>query len=347
MRALVFTDLQADEGSDRLRSDAGVPLQRWRVTHFYAQVKQLMQEYGCNQVWDLGDSTHDRNAIALPTLQAVSAGTRAITAGTDWLRNFRLVGNHEQFVKSTEVHGADIAQPYFRVASNNQLIHLREESLVFLLVPYPKDGVEAETEAWIKRSCLRAKSWGCKVILLGHFQCKGAMQRSGLSIKGIDIACAVQADIALLGHVHKHQRLAEKAWYIGSPFQQNFGESGEGKCVAIVDTDEMSVEFVPTTGFPAYRVISLADLAHNGITGEDRLRVELKNVADVERYYAMPESKHCEPVFLFEQQQAADRRESSTDPVDCLRKHVDLNPLNNYGISPDEVLKFGRDLARI
>ena len=78
--ALVFSDLQAGEGSDseRLRANPAIPLQRWRVEQFYADLKTLYDRHGCKYLIDLGDTTDDRKSLPVPTIGAIMSGLNAI-----------------------------------------------------------------------------------------------------------------------------------------------------------------------------------------------------------------------------------------------------------------------------
>src|SRR5213078_511087 len=96
-------------------------------------------------------------------------------------------------------------------------------------------------------------------------------------------------DLSLLGHVHKPQEVAPGAHYIGSPFQQDFGEKNEAKRVAVLETDTLEVEWVPIEGFPEYRVCTLDEFKRLvDAKDEHRYQVHVRNPQEAEQYYAHP-----------------------------------------------------------
>jgi DNA repair exonuclease SbcCD nuclease subunit len=82
-------------------------------------------------------------------------------------------------------------------------------------------------------------------ITFGHLEISGAQlapdntnMRHGLS-KNL-----FKSDITLLGHIHKFQEFRKFFGYIGSCVKCNFGEVSNKKVFGIVDTNEMSVQYI-------------------------------------------------------------------------------------------------------
>lgn len=62
-------------------------------------------------------------------------------------------------------------------------------------------------------------------ICLGHFEVKGAKHDSGQLIKnGVAKEELDSKDFWVLGHLHRHQNLDPKVYYVGTALQYNFGE---------------------------------------------------------------------------------------------------------------------------
>lgn len=77
-----------------------------------------------------------------------------------------------------------------------------------------------------------ARALGLPVVLLGHVQVAGSQTSTGQSLIGqtVELAPAdlggVGADVAIVGHIHKHQSWPEaRVYYPGSPLPQNYGEA--------------------------------------------------------------------------------------------------------------------------
>lgn len=66
-------------------------------------------------------------------------------------------------------------------------------------------------------------------------------------------------DLILLGHYHKFQKIREKTWYIGSALQLSFGEAGQKKYCVILDTDDLSLEWIELTSARQYIIMVFAN----------------------------------------------------------------------------------------
>lgn len=338
---MLFADLQADEGSDRLRADPTVPLQRWRVQQFYRWAATLVRERQLDAVWDLGDTTNDRTALAHPTVQAVTRGCAELTAGLSPVYNYKLLGNHEQHLKSTATHVGDIFSPYFRVVEDRAVFTLPALHLHVICISFPVDATSVAQ--WLEQTVAaliaRDRAQVMRIIVLGHFAVEGASLGSGNTARhGIPRSVFKGVDRVFLGHVHRRQTLfPEVGWYVGSPFQQDFGEAQDpAKCVAILDTVTLEVEWVPTP-FPAYRTIPVTELAA-AVHGEDVLRVTVRSPAEAQQLYASPAAGSVSPVYAFASEATEDAAPAveSLDFAGLTRAYTASAPLP--GTSADELL---------
>lgn len=95
-------------------------------------------------------------------------------------------------------------------------------------------------------------------ILLSHITVTGSETSTGQTMLGGDIQVSVadlelaNADIVLLGHIHKCQSLGRNIYYAGSPYHQNFGELEDKGFLIITfeDGDLVDVEFIKTPSRP-------------------------------------------------------------------------------------------------
>jgi len=72
-------------------------------------------------------------------------------------------------------------------------------------------------------------------ILFSHAEISGAIMGSDYICRGSTINFSPKNYmLSLFGHFHRHQQLADNAWYIGSPLQLNMGERGDKKYIAVV-----------------------------------------------------------------------------------------------------------------
>jgi hypothetical protein len=331
MRALVYADVHADDGNELCFCHQGWSLQHWRVKKFFADAFKLYQQYKCDCVWDLGDTTNSRCSIPIPTIDVVLEGVSKFPPHP-W--NLKLIGNHEQFLRSTSVHVGRLFQQNFQIVEEAKV--LQADGVVYALCPFPAE--DAQLEAWLE--AVLEDYPGKPKILLGHFQVLGCKLNSGEAKDGVSKEVLRHFDLGLLGHVHKPQTLVGNVHYVGSPFQQDRGEEGEVKRVAIVDTDKLSVQWVKLDGFPEYKTRTLAQfLTEVNERSEDRFQVILANPAEAERFFAHPLSSRASPVYRYDVKEEVNAgRELKVESWlssrrGLVRKYFELNPPAERGIN--------------
>jgi len=337
VRVLVYSDLQAKEGGERLRADTSQSLQHWRVDRFFSEVDRIKQEQRCTAVWDLGDATDDRNNISLKTLSLMGSGHRRLCVGTQPVTNFKLIGNHEQYVKNAQVHAGNAFLPWFNIIDEMAVFDLGR--VIVVAAAFPAD--PAVTFTWVEQTLARLATRGKKIILLGHFSLTGAKMASG-DATGMAVGVAEMADLALFGHIHRPQTLGNHTHYVGSPFQQDFGEADEAKRVAVLDTDTLDLTWHALTGFPRYYNVTGEEFSKLGNLGEDRYRVTLRSPEEAAIFYAHPGSHDTETVYAYETQaKVAEKGETGSvvDTAWMMRQYVADRPLD--GFTESEILAAG------
>ena len=340
--------MQATDGHERLFTDPTQSLQVWRVRRFYQILRDIYTEFRCNCQWELGDLMDDRSSIPVPALDAVFEGLGNMPQSD---LNFKLIGNHEQFLRNTKIHCGRMFEPYFRVIAQPESFMLNDR-VRLVCAPYPAD--ENELAAWLKEQ----SAGNDYTIMLGHFQISGCWGGSGQMLSGIPLDVLQRYDLGLLGHIHRHQQLGN-CYYVGSPFQQNWGEAGEDKFVGIVDISDqgdIGVQWVPITGFPQYREVGLKEfLAECSADCEDRFRVVLKSPEEAAEFYAAKYSQRAEPQYDFDvHRQRAETSKTVQEaasaqawsPESVMTRYVQNNPPGARGIQvPEgELLQVGSEI---
>ena len=282
----------------------------------------------------------------MPAIDAVCAGLSAFPK-SPW--NIKLIGNHEQFLRNTLVNVGRMFEPYFMVVPGQEAFDCGD-SLRILACSYPEN--EAEAAKWIESQRKEAQSR--KVILLGHFSVMGCMTGDGRLLAGIPKGALSWVNLGLLGHIHKPQSLTARVHYVGSPFQQNWGEAEEAKRVGIVDTATATVQWVPLGGFPEYLQVGLSEFQEVCDSGtEDRFKVVLKSQAEAAEFYALPLAHRAEPIYDFTVE--SDKPSAESAPADghkwsfesVVRRYVERNRPDTFGItdSVDEMIDYGKTIA--
>jgi hypothetical protein len=338
----MYADLQATTGSEPCYHDPTVRLQDWRVSKFFTVLNEIYGEYKCDGLIDLGDTTDDRSAIPIPTINSLLSG---LSLFEGW--NVKLIGNHEQYTRDGSINIGKLFQKVFTVVDRVTAMDSPDSDAVFVFASYPGSYPELIQELENMLHAYRGK----KLILFGHFQVIGSALNSGLAYDGVPKELVSRFDMAFLGHVHKPQAITPNVHYVGSPFQQNFGESGEDKRVGIFDTELFHVEWIPMTelGFPIYRSVSAKEFVEQvSEESEDRYHVVLSSQADTELLYGHPLCGRAETEYSYTNAQASSATAlQSWSFEDVLKRYMLRVPPKDAGIDlpADEMLTVGTDIA--
>jgi DNA repair exonuclease SbcCD nuclease subunit len=353
MKVLVYGDLQATDGHQRCYNNPSLPLQLWRVSRFYDLAEKIFVRHKCQALWDAGDLTDDRSSIPIP---AIAGLIESLERFKGFENNLKVVGNHEQFLRDTTIHVGKLFTPFFQLVEetavksifDGRLIDGASGNPVILACSYPASNKAASD--FIYTESLRAKRRGKSVIVLGHVQVIGCRMGSGLAAEGVPSEAFEHVDLGLLGHVHSRQRIkGTNTWYIGSPFQQDFGEADEDKFVAVVDLESLALEWVKISGFPEYRTVSFEQFKQlSNSRSEDRFKVSLASPKEAEEFFSHPLASRPEPIYSYELGES--RVDGELQPIlsgdEALREYVKLVPPVSRGIqvSDEELLDLGRQL---
>ncbi len=113
-------------------------------------------------------------------------------------------------------------------------------------------------------------------ILISHFGLNEGILNSGISIVS-DISMndlIGRYKLVLLGHYHKPQEIINdqiSIYYVGSPIQLDWGEKQDDKRFLVVDSNDLSVQEVPTVGYSKHIELT--------ITNENKQEIFKKAVA--------------------------------------------------------------------
>jgi len=341
MRLLVYADLQATDGSDLCYTQPDTPLQHYRIERFYRDLVRVYKEHKCDGVVDLGDTTDDRSSLPVPTLDVLCAGLAQLPNETNYAYNYKLIGNHEQFMRDTTISVWRLFAPYFNVTQDREILTVNGCKLFFC--SYPAD--HKELAAWIAAESSKHRG---RKILFGHFQVKGAKLNNTEAATGIPKDALTGFDLVLLGHIHQPQSLTDRIHYVGSPFEQDWGERGQAKRLAIVDTKDFSVEWVPLLGYPEYREVTLKQFqALTSTLDEHRYRVNLTSHEEAEQFFAHPAFSRGLGVYNYDTQSVEQVEEKDWSFDGVLRRYLELVPAEGVDLPADELLAMGKLLADI
>lgn len=340
MKLLVYADLQATDGSDLCFTQPNTTLQHYRVSRFFDDIVKIYDKHRCTGIVDLGDTTDDRSSIPINTLDVLGAGLDKLPNASNW----KLTGNHEQFFRDTSINNRYLFSQKFKVIDNRSVHTVGNTSGFF--ASYPAD--HADLAEWISKEARRVR--GPK-ILFGHFQVEGAYYQGGQALTGIPKSVLADFDLVMLGHIHLPQSVTPKIHYVGSPFQQDWGETGQSKRVGIVNTETLSVEWVPLTGYPEYRSVSLDVFEKYATdTEEHRYSVTLNSHEEAERYFSNPKFSRAVAKYNYTETAATETSVAADDwSFDGIcRRYMKMVPPDRAGISLDntEMLEIAEQVLK-
>ena len=330
MKVLIYTDLQATEGAELCRTCPGVPLQRYRTALFFLEAEKLARQHRVEAVWDLGDTLDNRSDVPVPTIQVTEAGLRWLMQGKPSALSYKLIGNHEQQQKAAGVHSGALFNPFFHVVPQCAVFdwnQIEKDGPWIIAVAFPYD-LKA-TEEWIREEIRRGRAADRNIIVIAHIPVTGAKMPSGAAANGLDPCCLEGADLALMGHIHHRQEMRPNYWYLGSPFQQDFGEANDQKYIAILDTQTLKVEFITLEGFPQYKIGEASEMPDNLNMGEDRWKIIVRDRLQAQQIYSKPWAADVSEItYLYNETETQDAKTNVLigEPVVLLEEYLRSHP---------------------
>lgn len=307
-RMVVFTDLHV---SSKTLDRAIEVLRRVRAT---------AREYEAGVVC-LGDFWHQRGHLSVRHLDLL------LDEFSEWrgIETIFVPGNHDQVTVNGQVHGVRVfeAFPSFHVATEPLL--WKQSKLAFL--PWREEpGAQAQLF-----SDLDGAGW----TVFAHAEVKGATTNGAHIAPGRVTTAEIEqkARACYLGHYHKRQKLGKHTWYIGSPFEMNFGERDMPHGIAIVEEGRAEPHFIDFDDMPKHHRLvyggswNIAALKENDVVevvapmkalGTERLGETLASlgVADVRTVVAEEEADPKAPPIAMGLDEAILRYVEDTDGTD-------------------------------
>lgn len=159
-------------------------------------------------------------------------------------------GNHDQVTIDGRIHGVRVFDPFPNIYVATDPIMDEDDQTIF--IPWRED--PKEQSALFKQV---PDGW----TVFGHAEVAGAMTNEHHKTKGRVSRKTIvkRARACYLGHYHKRQKLADRIWYIGSPYEKNFGEREWPHGIAVVDSESIEPEFIDFEDFPHHFYLNFPD----------------------------------------------------------------------------------------
>lgn len=161
-------------------------------------------------------------------------------------------GNHDQVTQDGLVHGVDVFSAFSNIHVATEPMFRFEERVVFL--PWREDPTEQAEMFW----ALAGGQW----TIFAHAEVQGATTNQAHVAPGrvslVDIEKCARA--CYVGHYHKRQQLGDRTWYIGSPFEMNFGERDMPHGIALITGESITPQFADFDDMPKHVRMALHEI---------------------------------------------------------------------------------------
>ena len=210
----------------------------------------------------------------------------------DGLEAVIIPGNHDQVSMDGRLHGVRIFDPFPNIYVATERLLWPAQRLAF--IPWRED--PAEQQAMF--TTLPGDGW----TIFAHAEVEGATTNHAHTAPGRVLLSQIRdkARACYCGHYHKIQKLGDRTWYVGNPYQKDFGEIDDPpKGISLITPDRLEPEWIPLEGFPIHHRVTMG-------VPFDISAIKKHDVVEV--YYAAPEAGSEDLAALLESIPADDVR---------------------------------------
>jgi len=239
----IFSDIHIGLGQDSLAWHSN-------ILNFATWASEVYSKNGINEILIPGDIFHNRNEISVNTLSTAKQFF-------DILSDFKIfisTGNHDCYYKErSDVNSISLFDGWNNITVIDKIPH------IFQVVNSTKQ--------------LCMVPWGTDIksipgdmdYIVGHFEIKSfKMNNHSTCDHGMSSADLLnKSKFVITGHFHKrtHREYENgEILYLGSPYQQNFGDVDEERGIYILDLITNKFEFIENTVSPKHIKLSLAKI---------------------------------------------------------------------------------------
>ena len=326
MKFLALADIHLKNWNDKVQTEEGIPLKLKECLQVIHAGCKLCNERKISDIIIAGDLNDTKGIANVDSF----ARFKDIIEEFDKI-NFHIIpGNHDATLKSSRKWAVELVK-----GPSNVFIYT-EPTVVddITFIPWShEDLVENIFESEPNN------------VLISHFGLNEAHLSSGISLKtGIKASHLKKFKISILGHYHCPQQL-DNIYYVGSPIPYRRDEIKDEKRYLIVDSEELTVESIPTVGYRKYveyiinedsNMEEIAEEINNlKISGDFIvIRNEMANVPE-ELKEVISENKNIQVVDKFEKDYSLRGITSGMTLTEQMEKYSQLKNMD-----PEEIIKF-------
>jgi len=213
---------------------------------FLTYLKTYCLENDINTIVNAGDFFHTKaRAYAPHVIQALLRLKDINKAG---LTQYMIVGNHDMANPNNTMNSiVFVFSDYVKIIPDYYFIDYENVRVHFL--SFNNNLFENFIIAEEKKN-----------VLIAHLDIIEFIMPNGFrSTRGFKISDFNEFDLVITGHYHKYQS-RENIVYVGSPYQTSFAERDQPHGFLILDTNNVSWEFVEYSDAPKYKIITIKNL---------------------------------------------------------------------------------------
>jgi len=236
----IFADLHLKRWNDNLIEDNGIPRRLYEILSVSKDIFDYCVEKTISDVAILGDINDLKNVVHSDAFVLF----KQLLEQYPQLTFHILHGNHDSSACSDEVRSAiQLLEGPKNVRTYTKMTKV--DDITF--IPHSDHILDD------------IRSAAPSNIMCGHFGLSDATLSSGISLKtSISSKDLNKFDLVFLGHFHLPQSVRNNTvHYVGSPIQLRRDEAGEEKRFIVLDTQKMTFESIPTTGYRKYYTLEI------------------------------------------------------------------------------------------
>lgn len=235
MKYTVLADLHIKNWSDTKYKD-NMPLKLYEILNGVKQALEYSVNNNISKVVIAGDINDLKNIVHY---DAFLQFKKLIEQYNDKLEFIIISGNHDESASESSSSAIEL---FSGLKNIKTVVKNDYEEGNVLFVPWNHHIKD-------KLKSLEKKKWD---ILISHFGLTEALLVSDLSIVSpISLRDLNKFKLVILGHYHRPQNIGH-IWYVGSPIQLRRSEKNEEKRFIVFDSETLTVESIPITGYRKY-----------------------------------------------------------------------------------------------
>jgi len=250
------------------------------VLSLFTDIADECTRRNITKIIHLGDFFDNRRVLNVKTLNY--AHTIAKMLDRDF-ETYIIRGNHDQYFKNiSHPHSLVVFEQY-------KNIHVVDHPIVIDsigLVPWMEDFSDLKCD-----------------ILMGHFEINGFKMNDGYIMRRAHLNASdfKKFKQVISGHFHMPNSDTGSIYYLGSPYQQDFGDTGSERGYYVFSPIDNGgdFEFIPFTDAPQYILADTEDINFDKIEGNIVKLVFQKDYGTIRNTEIVDEVQMMKPLYLY------------------------------------------------